>query len=325
MHRQRWSQLFLAFSFFILCGAASAGESKRLVVFGDSLSDPGNAFVLTMDISLPPFELIPDAPYARGGFHFSNGRTWVEQLATRLSAGVSAGPALRKPLVFSNYAVGGARARAVPGTFDLGTQVGVFLRDYQGTAPGDALCVVYLGGNDVRDALQALATDPSGATSGAILQQALLATRDNLLALYSAGARRFLVPNLPNLALAPAVRLQGPPAQGAAQQLVQVFNTQLAAMLGSMQSSLGVPFMQLDVYTALNEVVAAPAAAGFSEVVEPCLKFGTKIKPYCEDADEYLFWDGIHPTRAGHQVLAERAGRLLGARHGVKAHAVAAE
>ena len=67
-----------AIGIFLLAGyasAAAAGQYGRLVVFGDSLSDPGNAFVLLTRVSVPPFELIPDAPYARGGLHFSNGAT----------------------------------------------------------------------------------------------------------------------------------------------------------------------------------------------------------------------------------------------------------
>ena len=71
---------------------ALAGAPHRFVVFGDSLSDPGNAFVLLRDAEIPPFDsLIPDAPYARGAFHFSNGPTWVEQLSVLDHALPSAG------------------------------------------------------------------------------------------------------------------------------------------------------------------------------------------------------------------------------------------
>ena len=59
-----------------------------VMVFGTSLSDPGNAFVLWGEASTPPDYqldplLIPSAPYAKGGHHFTDGRTWVEQLAGR--------------------------------------------------------------------------------------------------------------------------------------------------------------------------------------------------------------------------------------------------
>jgi len=52
--------------------------------FGDSLSDAGNFFFETGDTVRAPFEPVPGAPYAIGGHHFSNGRTWIEQLTTWL-------------------------------------------------------------------------------------------------------------------------------------------------------------------------------------------------------------------------------------------------
>ena len=90
----------------------SAGNAKidDLVVFGDSLSDPGNAYALLGEQSVAPFELIPAAPYAIGGHHFSNGRTWVEQLGHEF--GVNVGPAY-SVAGFNNYAIGSARARSV--------------------------------------------------------------------------------------------------------------------------------------------------------------------------------------------------------------------
>src|SRR6056297_1815558 len=59
---------------------AWAAEYERIVAFGDSLMDSGNAFVLTGEVSTPPFDPVPSGAYAIGGHHFSNGRTWVEQL-----------------------------------------------------------------------------------------------------------------------------------------------------------------------------------------------------------------------------------------------------
>ena len=301
----------LLLGLFLAAGPAAAGDYPRVVVFGDSLSDPGNAFVLTMNVSTPPFQLIPDAPYARGGLHFSNGQTWVEQLARDLDAQRSAGPALRQPLVFSNYAVGGASARPT-GSFDLTTQVDRFLRDFSGAAPADALYVVYLGSNDVRDALAALATDPSGATSFAILEGALAAVRDNLLRLQAAGARDLLVPNVPDLSLVPAVRLQGPAARAAARALAAGYNAGLEALLSGLEAATGLAVTRLDVFALLNEVVAAPAAFGLGNVDQSCIVPGTIVHPYCSNPDRYLFWDGIHPTRAGHEILEERASTVLG-------------
>src|SRR6267142_499372 len=294
----------LAVAVLALASPALAGPPHRFVVFGDSLSDPGNAFVLLRDVEVPPFDsLIPDAPYARGAFHFSNGPTWVEQLSLLDHALPSSGPALFIPLLFSNYAVGGARARH-EGPFDLSTQVGLFVRDFRGQGPSAALYVVFAGGNDLRDALQALALDSSGATSLAIVQAALFSIRDNLLTLHAAGARQFLVPNAPDIGLAPAVRLLGPAAQGAAIFLSAQFT-------GGLESALGVEIVRVDVFRMLNEVVAAPEAFGLTDATHPCIALNTRAHAFCASPNKFLFWDGIHPTVAGHRILAERANAAL--------------
>ena len=84
-------------AFVALAPAWSAADDRQglhrpfdgIVVFGDSLSDPGNAFALTGENLTPPsygmsglelLTLVPDAPYAKGGNHFSNGPTWIEDL-----------------------------------------------------------------------------------------------------------------------------------------------------------------------------------------------------------------------------------------------------
>ena len=293
---------------------ALAGGPHRFVVFGDSLSDPGNAFVLLRNVEIPPFEsLIPDAPYARGAFHFSNGPTWVEQLSVLDHAVPSAGPALFIPRLFSNYAVGGARARR-EGPFDLSTQVGLFVGDFGGQGPSGALYVVFVGGNDLRDALQALAADPSGATSAGIVQGALLAIQNNLLTLHAAGARNFLVANAPDIGLTPFVRLLGPAAQGAATFLAAQFNGGLELTLQGLELGLGgTHITRLDVFRFLNEVVAAPAAFGLTDVTHACIALNTRAHPFCATPNKFLFWDGIHPTFAAHRLLAERANAALGA------------
>src|SRR6478672_9587825 len=87
-----------------------------IVVFGTSLSDPGNAFALRGGTNTPPNYLldpllVPSAPYARGGHHFSNGATWVEQFARSTGLAASVRPSfLAADPTATNYAVGGARA-----------------------------------------------------------------------------------------------------------------------------------------------------------------------------------------------------------------------
>ena len=186
--------------------------SERMFTFGDSLSDAGNHFAEIGEVSQAPFDPVPSFPYAIGGHHFSNGDTWVEQLTKRLGKPTSGHPASLSPGVFTNYAVGRARARAnAPDfpLFDLGTQINIFFADFGGNAPSDAVYAIWIGSNDTRDALSALGADPSGATSLGILNDAVMSIGNNITALYLAGARDFLILNVPNLAITPAVQSSG--------------------------------------------------------------------------------------------------------------------
>jgi phospholipase/lecithinase/hemolysin len=124
-----------------------------VVVFGTSLSDAGNAFVLwgtastPSDYQLDPL-LVPTAPYAQGGHHFTNGRTWVEQLAGSLGHAGSVRPAFKSEgTVATNYAVAAARARDDGKNLNLTAQVDAFLEATSGVASSDSLYVIEMGGN----------------------------------------------------------------------------------------------------------------------------------------------------------------------------------
>ncbi|MFA7007908.1 MAG: SGNH/GDSL hydrolase family protein [Elusimicrobiales bacterium] len=320
--------LVLAWS---LSGAAWAAQPGRIFTFGDSLSDPGNHHAAYNTVSTAPHELVPSAPYAvRGGFRFSNGPTWSEQFANLSGRRNDGRPALLKPGLFSNYAVGGARARndgaSVPG-HNLGSQVEQFLKDFNGKASGADLYVVWCGSNDMRDALMAasakntrlalttfmpdmletaapLSPEAAGPTSEEIVGETVKAVAGNIQALYQAGARRFLVPSVPNLALTPAVIMAGPAAQAGAGPLSAGYNGALAQALRQLGALPGIEIRTFDVNDLLNRVIADPAAFGFAVVDKPCVTPGAAQNEICSAPNRYLFWDGIHPTKAGHKVIA---------------------
>jgi len=295
----------------LIFGASAAtargDDSPGWVFFGDSLTDPGNHYIAFGQVTRPPYQPVAIYPYAIGGHHFSNGPAWAEDLTDELDTPVSGKPALREPGVFTNYAVGRARAR--PGApvfpdFDLGTQVTAFLTDFKGQAPGDHTYVIWIGSNDLFDALEALQIDPSGATSIGIIEQAIGATAQSMQMLWAAGARNFLVLNLADPALTPYVRALGPGAQGAATQLSSAYDGALAQMLASLGALPQIEIKQFDVNAFLHAVVASPARYGLRDVEDACLSFGVLTGAVCADPDHYLFWDGIHPTRAGHLLIS---------------------
>jgi phospholipase/lecithinase/hemolysin len=305
-----WAQLTAVLCLLALGAlpaAARADESRGLVFFGDSLTDPGNHYIAFGQVTRPPYQPVPIYPYAMGGHHFSNGPTWAEDLTDELDTPLSGKPALREPGVFTNYAVGRARARpAAPvfPDFDLGTQVGAFLTDFGGHAAANRTYVIWIGANDLDDAIEALQVDQSGATSIGIIQQAIGATAESVQMLWAAGARDFLVLNLADPALTPYVRSLGPVAQGASTQLATAYNGALAQALASLAALPQIQIRQFDLNAFLHTVVSTPARYGLRDVENPCLKFGAATNAVCADPNHYLFWDGIHPTRAGHLIIA---------------------
>lgn len=294
---------------------AAKSPFASIVAFGTSLSDSGNAFALKGGTNTPPDYLldpllVPSAPYARGGHHFSNGATWIEQFARGQGLAGSVRPAFRSAGAGTNYAVGAARAYEDGRNLNLSAQVDAFLGEVGGAAPSDALYAIEIGGNDIRDALVAY---PTG--HGAILQAANISIFNNVLRLYAAGARTFLVWRAPNVGLTPAILRLDTISPGAAQlakSLTQGFNTGLDGVVAQLSMLLpGVRIVRLDAYGLLQNIVSTPGAFGLTDVTSACVTPG--IPPFtCQRPDEYLFWDGIHPTKAAHAILANEAALALG-------------
>jgi len=277
---------------------------SKLYVFGDSLSDPGNTWVIRRETAAPPFAPIPELPY--GSHRFSNGKTWAEVLAKELGTYRGGLPAYRSPW-FGNYAVAGARAQ---GTNDLKPTFGDQVRKYLGTTGGvadpNALYVVQFGGNDIRDALE---TALVGGNSNAVIGGAIQALANNITLLSNAGAGKFLVANAPNMGKVPVIGVLG--AQGPAELLSAGYNMALDGLLAQLAAS-GLEIYRLDLFSFVDVATEMPHGFGFGNASAPCLQvFVAPASEVCDDPDQHLFWDGIHPTRAGHRLVGNVAVNQL--------------
>jgi phospholipase/lecithinase/hemolysin len=298
--------------------AHAQDSAVPLVVFGDSLSDSGNGFAL-VEANATPLDfglnslLVPQASYAIGGHHLTNGDTWIEQLAARFGVGRSALPAFasRSPSAM-NFAIATARARDDRINPSLAFEIAAFLQKTRGVAPPGALYVIQIGANDLRDALALAYSDPDGAA--AALQAAAEAIGTAIARLHAAGARHFLVWNIPSPALTPAMRLleaQQPGTLGAAVFAAGLFNgVHLRAALGAASALPGIMLRLFDADGSMSLIVVYPGLFGLTNVTDACVTPGTA--PFtCQRPDQYLFWDGIHPTKAAHGLIARAVAHLF--------------
>ena len=282
------------------------------VVFGDSISDTGNAWMLTksagIDPALPPSEP-PHETYFRG--RFSNGPVMFEHLWDKLNKnGGSIVPSLAitqlPPRTAVSFAFGtsgtDATCAPVPG---LLCQVALFAQSLIGTQPSKrTLYAIFSGGTDVLSAPNPF--DP------AVVDAVVAHVSQAVQQLYQLGARDVIVVNMPNLGLAPLV---APELKFAFDQVSKRHNAELASELSTLSGTLpGIRIIPVDAYSHVQSLVAASAFDFTTPALDPvnsvCLFDGavpTGIN--CHDVPtfkvdrSYFFWDVEHPTKAAHANL----------------------
>ncbi|MDP1912471.1 autotransporter domain-containing protein [Brevundimonas sp.] len=277
--------------------AASAQTYNRLVVFGDSLSDNGNLYAVTGNTTPT------SPPYFNG--RFSNGPVFTELLgfnAGRFTAGA--------PVTGSvNYAFGGARTDNAASPPGMRRQLLAYTGG-GGTFGANDLVSILGGANNIFQAVPAAAVSPNPAS--AIQPVALAAAADiNFIvnSVAGAGAGTILVSNLPNLALTPQFN-QGPgaPAAPLADYAGTTFNSALlAGLMTTAAARPGTNIIMMDLYKIGPALVARPGAFGLTNVRDACFN-GVTV---CATPDTYLYWDSVHPTAAGHRLLAALANDYL--------------
>jgi phospholipase/lecithinase/hemolysin len=206
-----------------------------------------------------------------GNNYWSNGKLWVEYLLPQF--GLNATPGNQGGNVF---------AQAGNRTNDLSTQIG----NYMATGPAidtNELFIVEAGINDYYTGQTDITIPVSNIVS-------------SLSTLYDAGARNFFVSNLYDLARMPS-------GWAGLTDLALQHNSALQTALADFEAShAGSDVILFDLYDLVEDVTASPAAFGFTNVTQQC-----QYNSACTDADEYFFWDTVHPTTAGYEAIANRA------------------
>jgi thermolabile hemolysin len=246
---------------------------QHVVVFGDSLSDNGNSLAAADR---------PQYPYYNGRWtnslnwvdYFSY-FSWVNQHFLPITAFLQNGG--------TNFAVGGSSSALLVG------QIGSYLGSTGGRASASNLFVVWIGANDFAQGIKANIT-VSDIELG-------------IVALWKAGARNFMVINLPNIGLTPTVKAQH--TQIAAQQFVYTVNAALQAQLPYYALFLKATVLLIDVNTPFTQLVNTRTwtVQGLGTINfwdSTGFAYNPNNGDLAQNPNRYVFWDGFHPTTLVH-------------------------
>ena len=294
--------------------AQTAPAFSSIIIFGDSLSDVGNLRDRMEDRGVA---------YPGGEYNYSDGRftnssdtdpasdlyagVWHEQLSRTFLDRSAETHSQDGGNVFAfggatthdgtqDYSIIDFFGNDITVTIDnMGQQVDDYLASR--TVDPNALFVVWGGGNDLIDDHS---EENVSATSGRV---AMLVSR-----LADAGARNFLVPNVPPLGGVPRYN-EDRETQDAKNKAAADYRAQLNADLNATAATLAsqgidVTLYHMDIWSLSVRFVANPALYGFENISDNAK--GEDVNP-----DKYLFWDDLHPTTAGHYQIAKEANRVL--------------
>uniref|UniRef100_A0A0D3FAA8 AAA+ ATPase domain-containing protein n=1 Tax=Oryza barthii TaxID=65489 RepID=A0A0D3FAA8_9ORYZ len=333
----------------ISAAAAAAGQREEVhlvpavYVFGDSTVDVGNNQYLPGNSPLQlPYGI--DFPHSRPTGRFSNGYNVADFIAKLVGfkrsppAYLSLTPQTSRQLMRgyrgANYASGGSGILDTTGTtvVTLTKQIVYFAATkskMKSNGGGDgnsssasasaiddllskSLFLISDGGNDLFAFLRQSNRTASQVPS--FYADLLSNYTRHVQALYSLGARRFGIIDVPPIGCVPSVRVTSPAGAtrcvDAASDLARGFNSGLRSAMARLAGSGALPGMRYSVgssYNVVSYLTANPAAAGFKVVNSACcgggrlnaqVGCGAPNSTYCGNRNGYLFWDGVHGTQA---------------------------
>lgn len=309
-----------------------------VVAFGDSLSDQGNTISY-----FPPQSYAGitgyDMNYYNAAYNtydiaangrWSSGPTWIEYLNGNLQMGMSGATPVALGMNFgigsistdygsgTNFAFGGSTTATGSTniflhnlqrqTSDYLSLIGNHNSELYNASVETTLYSLWSGGNDAIywvEGPRSTTIDFATTTSSANIQIAITS-------LYNAGARSFLIPNLPDLGKKPDYI--GTQNGEDATAFVDAFNTKLLDVVLSLETTfVDISITFFDVHTKFDLLLSNPETFGFTTTNEAAYIYtgGDPSSTIVADPSTYVFWDSTHPTTQVHQLLGNFAYEML--------------
>jgi len=303
MYRSRFSHAFACASLFAIAAVpapAAAQQIDRIIVFGDSYADIGNA------LRLAGIDPVSTQIYTTG--RFSGGSNYVDTLSNILQ------------VPQYNFAIGGASTtgNGTAGLPGFPFEVQEFLSGggtlgfptVNTTLTQSDLVAVSIGGNDARYYQQGGGT-LAGAPTAATTSVTAFKTNMDLVMAKGTPTISFLAGDtgqLPEVALDPS-------AAAIRTAFSTAYNTGAQGVLAG-YASRGSIVHYLDLTAVLNDVKANPTAYGITKgLVCPTFQPVTAASSTCViDSSGYLFYgDALHLTSTGFAIVGKYVAAQLAA------------
>ncbi|XP_027347796.1 GDSL esterase/lipase EXL3-like [Abrus precatorius] len=311
-----------------------------VIVFGDSIVDPGNNNYITTLIkcNFPPY----GRDFA-GGNHptgrFSNGLVPSDIIAAKfgvkklLPAYLDPNLKLQDLLTGVSFASGGAGYDPLTAELvsvkSLKDQLDMFMeyikkinegvgRNRTALIVSKSIYIVCLGSDDIANTY-ALTPFRRAQYDIPSYTDLMASEASNFLQeLYGLGARRIGVFGLPAVGCVPSQRTIGGGMHrtcfDSSNQAATLFNSKLSYQMDALGKKFSdARLVYLDSYNALLDMIQTPDKYGFEETEKGCCGTGNievsfLCNPYsfntCSNSSNYIFWDSYHPTEKAYYVLS---------------------
>ena len=183
--------------------------------------------------------------------------------------------------------------------------------------------IIWGGANDIADAPLSNETLTAQGVTGNLAELAIglpLLLASQVQKLIASGATNILVMLLPSWSYTPDVSQLFPSSE---LEILSQFTDLVNQGIKSNVSSVARPGVNLqffDVVGFTQEIFNNPAAFGIVNTTAPCLEnfevffngTGGEAPIVCSNPEEFLFWDGVHPTTTVHAMYANQVMNALG-------------
>ncbi len=265
----------------------------KFIVFGDSLSDMGNAYNSIARVPQSP-------PYWNG--RFSDGPVWAELVSQQIGLTIASGGGSSSN---TNRAYGGARSGGGYTSFvipNTGTQVNEYTNNHW--IQQTDLSVIWIGGNDFIGGGQ---QNPQVVVDN---------IANHVTVLNQNGGQQFLILDMPSLEKTPNYADESESNKQAMHARVIDYNSRLANDMAALETSLSIDINVVGMLNMFESIYWNDSFYGITNPSEQACHSGDGL---CEQGDyivpnpeEYIFFDGLHPTATVQRLIADYVLEQIG-------------